>query len=234
MQLQTLRHSNLVRRVEPHELWTEPISPELILVQPELRTWAVRIEPRTDRRHEQNARTGDAPTAARRVAEPVGRLDSITFPRVPLWCRGRVRATARVSVTAVTCVVLGWFVAAFDSDVPRGPQPGFARWTADADARERPRAHANRRADAPMIVRWQAIPRASFYTVQIFRGDSKVYEASSSTPRLAVPAKWHYRGRPKALEPGMYHWYVWPAYGSGPSARYGRLAAAGTRTVKSR
>lgn len=68
---------------------------------------------------------------------------------------------------------------------------------------------------------WPAVKGASFYRVEFFRRRRKVFAASPARPRLALPKHWSYRGRPYRLLEGPYRWKVRPAFGSRAAARYG-------------
>lgn len=70
-------------------------------------------------------------------------------------------------------------------------------------------------------LRWRAAAGASYYNVQVFRGDRRVLNAWSTDVRLEVPEGVLRQGR-------SYVWVVWPAAGPRPAARYG--AALGRST----
>ena len=78
------------------------------------------------------------------------------------------------------------------------------------------------RVRTPVVLRWRAIPNASYYNVQIYRGGRLV---ANRWPRQA-------RLRLRRLRPGRYRWYVWPRYGGTRSERrYGRLVGQSRFTV---
>jgi hypothetical protein len=78
------------------------------------------------------------------------------------------------------------------------------------------------RVKLPALLRWRAVAGASYYNVQIFRGDRLVRTSWPGRARLRLAR----------LRPGRYRWYVWPGYGgSRAERRYGRLVGHSTFTV---
>jgi hypothetical protein len=57
---------------------------------------------------------------------------------------------------------------------------------------------------------WAPVARADSYRVELFRGDARVFVATSNSAQLTVPARWRLDGRRRTLTPGVYRWYVWP------------------------
>jgi hypothetical protein len=80
---------------------------------------------------------------------------------------------------------------------------------------------------------WTKVGRAAFYNVQLYRGAHKVLTAWPARARLHIKAHWKYRGATRRLQPGIYTWYVWPAFGAKTHVRYGKLLGASTFTVGS-
>jgi hypothetical protein len=62
-------------------------------------------------------------------------------------------------------------------------------------------------------LRWKAVPRATDYNVQVFRGQRRVLNAWSKDTRLPVPMGVLKQGR-------TYVWVVWPANGPRRSASF--------------
>ena len=56
---------------------------------------------------------------------------------------------------------------------------------------------------------WVASPDAAAYEFQLFQGGERVYRARVDKARLELPGRWRQAGRPHALLPGSYRWYVW-------------------------
>lgn len=86
------------------------------------------------------------------------------------------------------------------------------------------------RLSGPPLLSWTAVPRATYYNVQLFRG-RKVLSAWPSRARLQLERTWRFGGRLQRLRPGRYQWYVWPGFGSRASARYGRAVGSGVFVV---
>ena len=89
-----------------------------------------------------------------------------------------------------------------------------------ADAVERWRSPARGAViGSPPILRWRDVRDALFYNVQLYRNDRKILTRWPREPRFRVRSRWSNSGRTYRLRPGLYRWYVWPAYARG----YGRL-----------
>lgn len=73
---------------------------------------------------------------------------------------------------------------------------------------------------APTLA-WAPIAKARFYNVQLFRNGRKVMSTWPRRARVHLSARWRYQNRTYKLTPGRYDWYVWPAFRSGRSIRYG-------------
>lgn len=75
----------------------------------------------------------------------------------------------------------------------------------------------------PML-RWRGLAAASYYNVQIFRGQRRVLNAWSTDTRLRVPEGVLRQGR-------SYVWVVWPAAGRRTAARYGTAIGRSTFAI---
>lgn len=69
---------------------------------------------------------------------------------------------------------------------------------------------------------WVSVPNATYYLVQFYRGRDEIFRARPSAPRLLVPAQWAFKGRRYSLTPGRYRWSVRPGFGRPSQARYGQ------------
>ena len=56
---------------------------------------------------------------------------------------------------------------------------------------------------------WVKSPDAAAYEFQLFEGSKRIFRARVEEPRLELPGRWRQAGRPHALLPGSYRWYVW-------------------------
>jgi hypothetical protein len=75
---------------------------------------------------------------------------------------------------------------------------------------------------------WDETPKSSFYNVQLYFGARKVLSAWPGRAKLNLGRSWSYAGRRFTLAKGVYHWYVWPAFGPRSRSRYGQLLGQGT------
>ncbi|MBJ7457262.1 MAG: hypothetical protein JHC74_14505, partial [Thermoleophilia bacterium] len=73
-------------------------------------------------------------------------------------------------------------------------------------------------------LRWRPTAGATYYNVQIFRGDRRVLNAWSTDTRLKVPEGVLRQGR-------SYVWVVWPAAGPRAAARYGTALGRSTFAI---
>jgi hypothetical protein len=84
----------------------------------------------------------------------------------------------------------------------------------------------------PPNLAWAAVPNATFYNVQLYRGGRKVFSAWPDRAQLGLGRRWSYAGRRFALAKGAYTWYVWPAFGPRKKFRYGQLLGRGAFTFR--
>jgi hypothetical protein len=84
------------------------------------------------------------------------------------------------------------------------------------------------RLQAPPLLDWNAVPRATYYNVQLFRNGQKVLSAWPGSTSFRLSSSWRFEGRTHRLLPGSYRWYVWPGFGLRAASNYGKLV--GTRT----
>lgn len=84
----------------------------------------------------------------------------------------------------------------------------------------------------PPLLAWRPVRGAAFYNVQLFRGKTKLLSRWPRQPRLRLDASWTFAAKRRQLEPGVYVWYVWPAFGSRGDARYGKLPGRSVFVIK--
>jgi hypothetical protein len=87
------------------------------------------------------------------------------------------------------------------------------------------------RVNSPPLLSWAAAPHATYYNVQLYRGNAKVLSVWPSNARLQLPQTWRFDRRRYTLKPGRYKWYVWPGFGKRTWGRYGHMVHAGTFVV---
>lgn len=71
----------------------------------------------------------------------------------------------------------------------------------------------------PPTLRWQRVPRARFYNVQVYRDGRKILSRWPRKARFELHWRWKQGDRTVRFRSGVYRWYVWPHY----RTRYGRL-----------
>jgi hypothetical protein len=93
----------------------------------------------------------------------------------------------------------------------------------------RPRAGA--RVTRPPLLVWAPVRKASYFNVQLWRGNQKLLSTWPADARLQLSRTWRYDGRVRQLEPGVYTWYVWPGIGPRSAAKYGPMLGKSTFRV---
>ena len=197
-----------------------PVSPELALVDPELRQAARELLP-------------DLPRRAPVASPPVERTPRIVEP-VPELAPPRRRSRLGLLSSAAGVLALGVLltlvvgreelpfrraqqtqsVAAAVSPTtatvtqPDRPAttPAKPAGTTTTPATSTP-VHANAVQGQTFV--WVASPDAGAYEFQLFQGGERVFRARVDEARLELPGRWRQAGRPHALLPGSYRWYVW-------------------------
>jgi hypothetical protein len=195
----------------------EIVSPELVLVDPELAAWA---RERLEERRVQPIPADPAPAppvATRRPAAPEVGADGdvpavATKPSRPIRRRGRLLIAAVVGLAVTVATVL-----AVDRDAPgvrvpplvdaAGPT-GLPPTSSVEPAPARTKAAAI--PTPPRRFAWAPRPGASGYHLELFKGRALVFRATTSKPEIVIPRRWRLNGRTRRLEPGLYRWYVWP------------------------
>jgi hypothetical protein len=94
----------------------------------------------------------------------------------------------------------------------------------------RPHDGATVRRAHPPSLRWRAVRKATFYNVQLWRGKHKVLSIWPKGPHVPLNRAWTYNKRTYHLKPGLYAWFVWPAFGR--HGTYGKLAGTATFQVR--
>ena len=88
------------------------------------------------------------------------------------------------------------------------------------------------RLSAPPALRWTAIPKATYYNVQLFKGKVQVLSAWPAKPGLQLKRTWRFRGHRHRLGRGTYKWYVWPGFGARKAAHYGHRIGSATFVIR--
>jgi hypothetical protein len=82
------------------------------------------------------------------------------------------------------------------------------------------------RVSSKPILRWNAVRRATYYHVQLFRGSKRIFAAWPVKNELGLPAAWKWSGHRYRLGPGHYRWYVWVGLGRRSFAHYKSVGSA--------
>jgi hypothetical protein len=79
----------------------------------------------------------------------------------------------------------------------------------------------------PKLV-WARNSEASYYNVQLFRGNLKILSSWPSVANLTLTRTWKYKGHKYTLSRGTYRWYVWPGFGARANVDYGEMLGFST------
>jgi hypothetical protein len=96
------------------------------------------------------------------------------------------------------------------------------------------RPAAGARVSEPPLLTWTAVPKATYYNVQLYRDGKKILTAWTRHPKLRLEPSWKYDGHAYRLTPGTYQWYVWPGYDLPSANRYGKIVGSRTFVVTRR
>jgi hypothetical protein len=115
--------------------------------------------------------------------------------------------------------------------IVRSEAKASTRVTSAAQPLTRPAQGA--RVSAPPLLDWIAVPRATYYNVQVFRHGKKILSAWPTVTSLRLERSWRFGGHVQRLEPGSYRWYVWPGFGKRTANEYGKPLGSSTFVVTS-
>ena len=87
------------------------------------------------------------------------------------------------------------------------------------------------RLQKPPLLDWEAVKRASYYNVQLYRGHEKVLTRWPRSSELQLPETWRFAGVRRRFGPGSYTWFVFPAFGERSDRRFGELLGKSTFRV---
>jgi large repetitive protein len=90
---------------------------------------------------------------------------------------------------------------------------------------------AGAKVTAPPRLVWAAVPKATYYHVQLWRR-GRILSAWPSRTSLRLSRTWAYAGRRYHLTPGRYRWFVWPAFGRRAEKRFGPLLGSSSFVVR--
>ena len=79
----------------------------------------------------------------------------------------------------------------------------------------------------PKLV-WTRNAEASYYNVQLYRGQQKILSSWPVVATMKLKRTWKYEGKRFTLTKGVYRWYVWPGFGGRAAVDYGELLGSST------
>ena len=82
-----------------------------------------------------------------------------------------------------------------------------------------------------VLLRWRAVPHASYYNVQLWFRGAKVLSVWPSGSSYRIALNWSYLGRAFSLAPGRYTWVVWPGRGKLAAHSFGPLLGSSSFIV---
>jgi hypothetical protein len=225
----------------------EPITPELVLVDPEL---ARRARARLPEQRPYRP----VPPKVEAVPYPAPKVEAIPEPPTlddapppaeptPRPQDGRGSKKRRTATYALVLIILGAAAAAIiyarpldrfssqsvnDGAAPSAENTSRANARTSRDESNPSREPATQSAKPPAPVRsprsfaWALVRGAASYLVQFYRARTEIFRARPSKPRVVVPASWSFRGHDYSLEPGRYRWSVRPRLGGRARRSYGQ------------
>ncbi len=90
---------------------------------------------------------------------------------------------------------------------------------------------AGARLSRPPLLLWEAVRRARYYNVQLYRGGRKILTRWPTGEQLQLGKRWRFGGHGRELGPGRYEWFVFPGFGRRSERRYGKLIGSSRFTV---
>lgn len=175
------------------------ISPELALVDPELAAAARGLLPGPGRFRPASDTHLTAPGTAHGRLRPPAAAPPASAAARPRTQRAR-RTVTRVALSAAAAAIAVGAVGAAVFQWHRAPSPVSALAPRTALG-----SHAARRERTARTYTWPAVPGAHTYRVRVLRGNQRVWEATTSTPAVELPAGLH-------LSPGRYTWSATPGF----------------------
>jgi hypothetical protein len=201
----------------------EQLSPELILVDPELGALARPMTPdpgfisSASLRPEKRLTRDLRPVSRSRPVSAIGRYAE-SAP--VLWANalrtGPLRSRSWAFVAGIAAAAVIGLVLP-DLENGRGDRSVMLAESSASDepatARTSPTTSPGRPSRPslqPHRFAWAPVAGAGSYHVELFDGPSKIYSADTRKPQLTVPVRWSVAGKSRSLTPGEYRWYVWP------------------------
>jgi hypothetical protein len=224
---------------------TEPISPELVLVDPALQISAREATEETPLATSPTLLPpGTVHPAAVKRASDNGATLSPTVETEPMEGMSQKRRRRVLLASAVTlAVVVAVVVVSINGGAhDKQSQPPSLTIAEGSSATGTPQGE--RRAASPQApkvrslrtMHWKAVPHASFYNVVLLRNGVRVLDVWPRRNHLSLTALTKRKGRVPA---GRYQWFVYPGFGNRAarghhSTFYGEVSARGTVVIRPR
>jgi hypothetical protein len=214
----------------------EPISPELVLVDPALaaRARAVLREPWRPRPR-MAQRVLPRPAIAGVPQLPVAHV--VHPPQFVVTARAyrEPRRFLRLALVALLALLVVLFGPA-ESTGPAHEVLGEERVVRLHDpGRQSSSAVAGPQTPRPRpwrtVIRWARVRTATYYNFILVLEGRRVLDLHPTAPKVVLTRVAKSNGRRVTLAPGVYKWYVYPGFGLRTAVRYGPVAASGTITV---
>jgi hypothetical protein len=213
----------------------DPISPELVLVDPSLRSLVLN----GDSRGTSPVSSPSSPTFA--SSETDERATELDFVRKSPVYSGWLRLALAALCGSIVTIGVVLAIAGFPFSSP-GTESGRATRSEDGtttsqsaqatakagDERERtggaattstqPSSDGSPAETVPPVRRfaWAPVHGATGYEVATYKDDVPVFRARTKTPNIVIPERSPQKGSAPLLAPGTYQWYVWPVRNGQP------------------
>jgi hypothetical protein len=236
---------------ERETIFAEPLTPELVLVDPDLARRAREQLP--DRKPDPRRITGEWIPSPATPPLPVVQPSPATFAR-DLEPPPRKRRHGRILILLILAAAAGTGIVRAPSlrhffweprevavsptvrepaaasrpgaqSTPKPPHSASSSSPGKAGpktVKPKRRAAAPRTAPSRRPFAWVAVPKATYYLVRFDRGSQEIFEARPSAPRLSLPPEWVFKGHRYSLTPGSYRWVVQAGFGRPTEARLGQ------------
>jgi hypothetical protein len=185
-----------------------PVSPELVLVDPELAPRARAVLP------ELSGARGGGPPPVRSVPT---RPPSATALR-PRRLGGTFPIAVAAVGTAALLAVVGHAVRRPGHLTPPSALPGSPRLPLrHPEGPVAPGPLSAERVPPPRFA-WAPAAGSSAYRLALYRDRLPIFERDIRATAFQMPGTWTYRGEFHAFTKGAYRWVVWPLVGEGAAA----------------
>jgi hypothetical protein len=201
------------------------ISPELVLVDPELRARLL-----------SQLASSDVPDVLRVrprvvVAQSAAGSESVAPSDTRERAHGKRRRSVLGALIAASLTINVLFVySKWNDDVRSAAVPVAARADSTTASSPLPTTTTTQGLAAPTIS-WQPVAGASYYNLVVWRGHRRILDLWPTSTRVILPGAWDYRGQRGSVSPGRYLWFAYPGFGPKTSAHYGTPVQNGVLIV---